>query len=195
MEPSQIYQVEEDTVFLLGAAREEVRCGDLVLEIGTGTGHIAVALSGITKVVATDINPHATRYAHKRGVEVIRADLFKGISGKFDLIIFNPPYLPTSNEERIDDWLEYALDGGESGRTVIERFISQVSPVLAPGGRILLLISSLTGEEEVQCIWRESGFDVREVRRTAIEGGEELIVFRCTRKKDPVPDITPECIS
>jgi release factor glutamine methyltransferase len=180
---SQIYQVEEDTLLLLGAARKEVRPGELVLEIGTGTGYIAASLMDIAKVVATDINPHATVCARKRGVEVIRADLINGISGRFDLIIFNPPYLPTSDEERIDDWLECALDGGESGRKVIERFIRQASSVLAPGGRILLLISSLTGEEEVKYIWRESGFHVSEVQRTAIEGGEELIVLRCTRNR------------
>ena len=43
-------------------------------------------------------------------------------SGLFDLIVFNPPYLPTQPEERIDDWLEYALDGGVDGRAVITRF-------------------------------------------------------------------------
>jgi len=42
--------------------------------------------------------------------------LFSGLSGPFDLIIFNPPYLPTLPRERIDDWLEYALDGGPTGR-------------------------------------------------------------------------------
>ena len=95
--------------------------------------------------MATDINPHAVLCAHKAGIDVVRTDLFTGIRGPFDLVLFNPPYLPTQPEERMDDWLEYALDGGESGRAVIERFARNVGDVLAPGGRILLLISSLTG--------------------------------------------------
>lgn len=178
----QVYQVAEDTLLLLEAAREEVRPGELVLEIGTGSGHIALTLSCTATIVATDINPHAVRAARMKGVEVVRADLLNGISGRFDLILFNPPYLPTRDEERIDDWFEYALDGGESGREVIELFVRQISSALAPGGRILLLISSLTGEEEVNRILQESGFFVEVMKRAAIEGGEELLVLRCRYK-------------
>ncbi len=106
-------------------------------------------LGGVTGVVATDINPHAVFCAQKKGIEVVQNDLFSGIRGTFDLILFNPPYLPTLPEDRIDDWLEYALDGGMSGREVIIRFAEDAGRVLAPGGRILLLISSLTGLPEV----------------------------------------------
>ncbi|MEI8003053.1 MAG: HemK2/MTQ2 family protein methyltransferase, partial [Methanothrix sp.] len=82
--------------------------------------------------------------------EVIRADLFQGIKGKFDLIIFNPPYLPTLPEERTGQWIDYALDGGESGRQTVDRFIEDLAGHLQPAGRALLLISSLTGLTEVQ---------------------------------------------
>ncbi|MDD1716860.1 MAG: 50S ribosomal protein L11 methyltransferase, partial [Methanoregulaceae archaeon] len=75
---SQVYQVAEDTLLLLEAAQEEVRPGELVLEIGTGSGHIASTISGIARVMATDINPHAVRHARMKGVEVVRADLFNG---------------------------------------------------------------------------------------------------------------------
>jgi len=108
-------------------------------------------------IVATDINPHAVFCAREQGVDVIRCDLFSGLRGSFDLILFNPPYLPTQPEERIDDWLEYALDGGATGRDVIERFAAGVGGVLAPGGRILLLVSALTGIAEglwpVRSVW------------------------------------------
>ena len=120
------------------------------MEIGTGPGRIAAALVKDCDVVATDINPHAVFCAQQKGVEVVRSDLFSGIRGAFDLVLFNPPYLPTQPEERIDDWLEYALDGGATGRAVIGRFADEVREVLAPSGRILLLLSSLTGLGEIR---------------------------------------------
>ena len=148
-DPSQVYKPEADTYLLLDAARAEVKAGDRVLEIGTGSGLIAAELAKVTVVVATDINPHAVFCARKRGVDVVRSDLFCGIRSMFDLIVFNPPYLPTQPEEMVDDWLEHALNGGLNGRTVIQRFSEDIERVLAPGGRILLLISSLTGLPEV----------------------------------------------
>ncbi len=47
------------------------------------------------------------------------------------LFCFNPPYLPTQPEERINDWLEHALDGGLNGRVVIERFSEQVESCIS----------------------------------------------------------------
>jgi release factor glutamine methyltransferase len=175
-----VYQPEADTYLLLDAAKKEVKPGDRVLEIGTGSGHISRELALESDVVATDINPHAVLCAHCSGVDVVRSDLFAGIRGTFDLILFNPPYLPTLPEERIDDWLEYALDGGETGRIVIERFASEVGRVLAPGGRILLLISSLTGFTEVSDLFSQYGFAVVVATRQEIED-EVLYVLRIVR--------------
>lgn len=130
--------------------------------------------------MATDINPHAALCARDPGVQVVRSNLFAGIRGTFDLIIFNPPYLPTRPEERIDDWLEYALDGGATGRDVIERFAAGVEQVLAPGGRILLLISSLTGLDEVTDLFSRHGFVTRVMVAQLIED-EELYVLYIAR--------------
>ncbi|NYT17082.1 MAG: methyltransferase [Methanomicrobiales archaeon] len=163
MTSSQVYPVEEDTLLLLRAAQAECRPGDRVLEIGCGSGHISGELSRTTEVLATDINPHAVRAARKLGIEVVRADLFDGICGPFDLVIFNPPYLPTALDERIDDWLEYALDGGPDGRLLIARFIEGVGSMLSPGGRFLLLVSSLTGIGEVRDLMEKAGFRAEEV--------------------------------
>jgi release factor glutamine methyltransferase len=178
---SQVYVPDADTYLLLDAARLEVVPGDHVLEVGTGCGLIAAELAGITGVVATDINPHAALCARNKGVEVIQGDLFCGIRSTFDLVLFNPPYLPTQPEERIDDWLEHALDGGETGRVVIERFAEQVGRVLAPEGRILLLISSLTGLPEVRDLFFRSGFISEIMMRKKIEG-EMLYVLKIVRK-------------
>lgn len=147
----EVYQPAEDTFLLLRAALSEARPADSVLEIGCGSGLISQELRPkVSRLLATDINPHAARAARARGVEVIRADLFQGIKGKFDLVLFNAPYLPTLPEERTGCWIDRALDGGESGRETVDRFIADLSGHLLPGGRALLLISSLTGLAEVR---------------------------------------------
>lgn len=132
-------------------------------------------------VIGTDINPHALLISSEAGVRVIRTDLVAGLRRAFDLILFNPPYLPTIPGDRIDDWLEYALDGGETGREVISRFLDSAGSVIAPGGRILLLISSLTGKEETLQLIHLAGWDALPVAEEQVEGGETLFVYRLTR--------------
>ncbi len=177
---SLVYMPEEDTYLLLEAVSREIRQDDRVLEIGTGSGYIAARLPSVPRPVATEINPHAARIARSAGVEVVRTDLGRGICARFDLIVFNPPYLPTRPEERIDDWLEYALDGGPSGRRVIERFAVAADGLLAEGGRILLLCSSLTGPDEVRGLFARSGFVCLVAAKRSIED-ETLYVLRAER--------------
>ena len=178
----QVYPVEEDTLLLLESALVEVQPNDRILEVGTGSGHIAASLAGrAALVVALDLNPHAARAARARNVEVIRSDLFAGVRGPFDLVLFNPPYLPTAPDERLDDWLEYALDGGPDGRRTIARFLDGLVAVLAPGGRALLLVSSLTGPGEVARLADAAGLSGRVVLERRIEG-ETLLVLRLERR-------------
>ena len=176
-DPCQVYQPEADTYLLLDAVMGEVKPGDRVLEVGTGSGLIAAGLMNRVPTVATDINPHAARCARETGVEVVRCNLFDAIRGKFGLIIFNPPYLPTEPHERIDDWLEYALDGGKTGRETIEQFASGISRVLADRGRILLLISSLTGPDAIRELFARHGYTVEVIREERVED-EILSVLR-----------------
>ncbi len=173
----EVYAPAEDTWLLLRAAGKECRDGERVLEIGCGSGAVSAALCQRARVLATDINPYAVQAARDLGVEVVRTDLFAGICGEFDLVLFNPPYLPTAPCERMDDWLEHALDGGPDGRAVIARFLSGVGRVLAEGGRVLLLLSSLTGPAEVCMLIGQAGFTHEVVMQEQIEG-ETLMVIR-----------------
>jgi release factor glutamine methyltransferase len=188
-----VYQPAEDSALLARAAVENVSGGERVLEVGTGSGWVAgrVAVETRADVVASDLNPHACRQARDRGrelgdggesaFEVVAADLVSAFSdGTFDVVLFNPPYLPTDPDNEWGDWMERALSGGKSGRAVIEPFLDTVGRVLAPGGCVLLLVSSLTGYETVLDYARERGFEAEK----AVEESypfETLTVVRLTR--------------
>lgn len=180
-----VYEPAEDSFLLADAALKEAKPGMRILEIGTGSGFVSsVLLANLKEIrlVATEINPHASRCAKMNGVEVIRTDLFRGIKSKnpetlFDLILFNPPYLPTSEEEKVPGWLNYAFDGGISGRDTLEKFLDEVRDYLKPGGEILVLISSITGLDAVKEKMETLGFAVEVVARKKVSF-EELIVVK-----------------
>jgi len=144
-----VYEPSDDTYLLVDAALSVVRPTDSVLEVGTGCGLIAKIVARLARsVIATDTNPQAVANATLNGVEAIHGDLFANLHRRFDLIIFNPPYLPT-HSDMSSDWLTRAWDGGPSGREVIMRFLSQVDGHLTDRGRVLMSISSITGHREV----------------------------------------------
>jgi release factor glutamine methyltransferase len=132
-----VYDPGDDSFMLVEAALKEARPGDRVLEVGTGSGIVSFFVKDITGIVATDINPVACQNALINGIPVVRTDLFSGICGQFDLVIFNPPYLPTAEDERLHSWLNRAFDGGPDGRDVIRQFLAGVHRILPVGGRVL----------------------------------------------------------
>ncbi|MFC7230347.1 HemK2/MTQ2 family protein methyltransferase [Saliphagus sp. GCM10025308] len=158
---TDVYQPAEDSQLLADAACDRLEGEDLVLEVGTGSGYVAdrIATEIGARVVAADVNPHATRNARDRGLEAVQADLVSPFrADTFDAVAFNPPYLPTDPDHEWDDWMERALSGGEDGRAVIDPFLETVSRVLARGGVVLLLVSSLTGVDAVVERAGEEGF-------------------------------------
>jgi release factor glutamine methyltransferase len=180
-----VYEPAEDSFLLADAALKEAKPGMHILEIGTGSGFVsAVLLANLKEIclVATEINPHAARCAKANAVEVIRTNLFKGLTTRclktrFDLILFNPPYLPTCEEEKVPGWLNYAFDGGTSGRETLNTFLEEVRDYLKPGGEILVLISSITGLYAVKEKMEKMGFAVNVVARKKVSF-EELMVVR-----------------
>ncbi|WP_458189820.1 HemK2/MTQ2 family protein methyltransferase [Haladaptatus sp. NG-WS-4] len=156
-----VYQPAEDSHLLAEVAAAEIGENELVLEVGTGSGYVAATVADETgsRVLGSDVNPHACERARARGVEAVRANLVEPFrDGVFDAVLFNPPYLPTDPDEERDDWMERALSGGESGRAVIDPFLDAVGRVLAPDGRVFLLVSSLAGVEEVVERASDNGF-------------------------------------
>lgn len=162
-----VYQPAEDSRLLAAAAIEGAGVGsdDLVLDVGTGSGYVAARIRAETgaRVVGSDINPDACRQTRDAGVPTVRADLLAPFCTAFDLVVCNPPYLPTPPEQEWDDPMERALSGGEDGRAVVDRVLGSVRRVLAPDGRLLLLISSLTDPDAVREHAADAGLESRVV--------------------------------
>ena len=133
-----VYPPSEDS-FLIESCIT-CRVGERVLDMGTGSGILAKKAASLGgKVTAVDINPEAVAAAKAIGVEAIQSDLFDNVSGMFDLIIFNPPYIPENpSDVESMQWASGATNG------TIRRFLSAAKERLSPNGRILILVSSLT---------------------------------------------------
>ena len=149
---SDIYQPAEDSHLLSEILRQELpklleKNPDLrFLEIGAGSGiHLETAFDvGVKKenIFSCDIDKKAVDHCTLLGFHCIHSDLFENIGGRFDVIIFNPPYLPEDKDEPEDSKL--ATTGGVKGSEIINEFIVKSHQHLKEGGRIYLVISSLT---------------------------------------------------
>lgn len=167
-----VYEPSEDSFLLAEAALSEITGRERVLEVGCGSGIISAVIRKNTnaRIAGIDINPNATACSKENGVDVIRGDLLSCIKGKFDMIIFNPPYLPAIEKDEchgIDqiqskDWINVAIDGGYEGREIINRFLEDAGAHLTVNGRILMLVSSLTGIEEVKSKMTSLNYAVEE---------------------------------
>ena len=177
-----VYQPAEDSDLLARTAVERIAPGDRALDVGTGSGYVAATLAEAgADAVGVDLSPLACREAADNGVPVVRGDLVVPFQdGAFDLVAFNPPYLPTPEDGPWDDWMEVALSGGEDGREVIEPFLDSVGRVLAPDGAVYLLVSSLTGVEEVVQLAADEGLSAVALQDESFPF-ETLTVLKLTR--------------
>lgn len=160
-----VYIPAEDSYML--AENLLIEEGQTVLEIGTGSGIVAMYASKLTdKVTATDINLDALLLAEKNfklngieNIELLSGNLFEPVKNrKFDVILFNTPYLPTKDEDVIDDDLNYAFDGGVDGRKVIDLFLNELPNHLNDGGKVQLIQSSLSDNEKTLDLLDKLGF-------------------------------------
>ena len=146
-----MYQPEEDSYLMSRILKEKIpnllkENPDLkFLEIGAGSGiHLETAFNtGIKKqnIFSCDIEPSSVEHCNLLGFNCIHSDLFGNIKGKYDVIIFNPPYLPKDSREPKDSQL--ATTGGKKGNEIINRFLEQAKSHLEKNGIIFLITSSL----------------------------------------------------
>ena len=184
IETDELVYIPSDDTFLL-AENLEIKEGQSVLEIGTGSGLVSMYASLLTdNVTATDINYNALELAEKNfklnNIATIRlefGDLFEPIKNeKFDVILFNTPYLPTDSEDIINDDLNYAFDGGLDGRNVIERFLNEAPNHLNDNGIIQMIQSSLSDTEKTLDMLDNLGF-IAEVAKSERFFFEEIVLI------------------
>lgn len=146
-----VYSPKEDS-YLLQKQVSRFAKNKSFLDMGSGSGIQAKsAIKAEAKsVLATDINPIVINHLRKRNIQCIKSNLFNNVKGKFDLIAFNPPYLP--EDKREDKKSRKATTGGKKGDEIILRFLKQVKDHLNPNGKILLVISSLTPRNEIESL-------------------------------------------
>jgi len=165
----EVYEPAEDTFLLADYLARIVKETDTVLDMGTGCGILAViAAKKALKVVATDLNPHAVECVRlnikinnvSSKVNVRLGDIFIPLqkTEKFDLIIFNAPYLPSEPNEG-KTLIERAWAGGHRGRQVIDRFIDEAPQYLKEDGRILLAQSTLANIEKTITKFSKAGLE------------------------------------
>ncbi len=163
------------------------------LDLGTGTGVIGICLAKYlphATVTAVDVVPEALALAQENAdlngvsdqITFLPSDWFAQVTGKFDLIAANPPYIAEESLAELptevrDHEPQTALDGGESGVREINRIAAELHDHLMPGGMVVLEIGDGQGDSVTEIIERAGLTDVRVERDLA--GKERFVIAQC----------------
>ncbi len=158
------YEPAEDTFLLTDAIRRY--SNKITLEIGVGSGYITAEICKRNPfVVGTEINEKALKEAQIRlkslnfdNFELVLCDGASAFREEcFDLIVFNPPYLPSGK-------IVYRnVEGGKEGIEVTERFIEQSLRVISKSGLMVFILSTLSNYEKIIRMLRKMNFKVRRI--------------------------------
>lgn len=170
LRPPGVYRPQGDTSMLAEAVEQiGIRPGARVLDVGTGTGAIAVlaARTAVARVTAVDISLRAVLAARLnvwihglRQVRVLRGDLFTPVEGEvFDVILANPPYVIGKAGHPGKHSRDRAWDAGPDGRRVLDQICAQAPGHLAERGTLLIVQSALSGVQPTLSRLRESGME------------------------------------
>ena len=174
-----------DTEVLVEEALKCLRDGASALDICTGSGAIAIvlALKSGAAVTASDVSDDALALAAenilKTGAQValVKSDLFESVEGTFDLITANPPYIPSAEIEKLDEFVKreprLALDGGEDGLDYYRRIAAEAPAHLKAGGVLLM----------------EIGYDQAEAVKSLFASLGEITVIRDLDGHDRVVEV------
>lgn len=170
-----------------------------VLEVGTGTGCVALSLASErpgTLVTATDLSPRAVALARRNrealcleeAVDVVECDLASDVPdelmGTFSVLVSNPPYIPTRvlaeevPAEVRDFEPELALDGGEDGLDVFRRLLELAPVALGPGGTLAVELFEGALDAAAELTRAQGGWASVEVREDLTRRPRVLVAVR-----------------
>jgi len=207
-----VYEPAEDTYLLadaLDSDAEVIRAAlaagaGVTLEVGSGSGAVTATLAALARArpttpvrhLCTDVNSKAaaltTRTLAANGAagsaDVVLCDLagplLKRLRRTVDVLVFNPPYVPTPADE-VDDGtgtLNAAWAGGPRGRVVVDRFLPMVGELLADGGVFYLVVVEENDPDEIAAVLRETAGLVTTTALAKRAKNEGLSILRVQRE-------------
>ncbi|MFC8342281.1 HemK2/MTQ2 family protein methyltransferase [Streptomyces sp. NPDC057280] len=183
LRPPGVYAPQWDTGLLTRALyREEITSGTDVLDLGTGTGAVALqaALLG-ARVTAVDISRRAVFATRvnallaRQRLRVRRGDLTSAVTGQsYDLVVSNPPYVPSPADRLPRRGAARAWDAGSDGRAFVDRICGAAPTLLRPGGVLLIVHSGLCGPDTTLRRLTERGLRASITDRALVPHGPVL---------------------
>ena len=186
----EVYDPAEDTFLLLETLH--IDTNETVLELGTGCGIIALECARkASHIVCTDINPFAVALTHRNikrnqhlingSIEIRQGPLFSVLDKKelFNIIIFNPPYLPTKKQEKIGGWFDVATNGGRDGLKLTKQYIQGFKKHLLKNGCAYFIFSSLSNRSTLERMLKNEKI-IFSIMAYRIYENEELDVYCIT---------------
>jgi release factor glutamine methyltransferase len=176
-----VYSPAEDSFFLSKEIEKyisEIKNKNIrVLDMGSGSGIQAQTLlkSGIkkTNILCADIDKEALKVLKKQNLKTIESDLFSKIRKKFNLIIFNAPYLP---EDKYDKGID--TTAGKKGCEIIIKFLKEAKDHLYKNGVILLLFSSLSKPNIILKFAKKQSYQFKKISELNLGFFEKLFIYR-----------------
>ena len=205
----EVYPPSDDTFLLLEALESDISLlrtiseSMICLELGPGSGAVSAGLSELLKkdgrgqskvlpfIMAVDKNPAAARCTSTvfQARQVALADVIQGSLTDclrqrpfVDIVICNPPYVPTDEDEMQGCGISVSWAGGHRGREVIDVLMPRVQRILSEGGLFYLVCIAENEPEEVLENGRSLGFVAEKVKQEQ-RGMEELFILRFQKPK------------
>ncbi|MFW6025920.1 MAG: HemK2/MTQ2 family protein methyltransferase, partial [Candidatus Woesearchaeota archaeon] len=187
----EVYPPREDSLFLKEYVKKFSRGN--ILDMGCGSGiqsKTALENNEVNKVISIDLNENALKKTSEikdERLKVIKSDLFSSLNNKyydfFNLIIFNPPYLPSSfNDKYLDKGTKLATVGGKKGNETIIRFIKKLNYFLKNKGTCLLLYSSKSRPKEIFNELRYNLLNYELLDKREMQDSEKLFIIKIEKK-------------
>lgn len=162
----------QDTEILVETALDFIKPEYRVLDMCTGSGCIILSLAvhgHLESGTGADISPDALAVAgnnrerhHLYQIDLVQSDLFENIVGRYDIIVSNPPYIPSGEIDHLmrevkDHEPHLALDGSDDGLMFYRRIAEQAGDYLVPGGMLMMEIGC-SQADDITLLLNRAGF-------------------------------------